>query len=163
MCSLQYPESVTDRPDIVARVFNQKICELKEAIYKEHVLGECVAYTYVVEFQKRGLPHVHMLVFLDKKHKLDTPQKIDSLISAEIPNQDIYPELYQIVKKFMIHGPCGTQNMKSPCMSSETNECTKKFPKSFNNSTKIQPNGYPLYKGQIMDNKFYMEVSILVK
>lgn len=45
----------------------------------------------------------------------------------------------------MIHGPCGEQNMSSPCMSKDTKKCTKNFPKKFNNKTTFNSSGYPLY------------------
>ena len=89
-------------------------------IKKGH-LGKSIAYTYVIEFQKRGLPHMHMLLFLDKKDKLDTPEKADELISAEIPNENIYPKLCNLVKQFTTHGLCGEQNLSSPCMDKEKN------------------------------------------
>ena len=58
---------------------------------------------------------MHLLLFLDKNVKINTSEKVDELISADIPNEDIYPHLYD-VKQFMIHGPCGEQNMGSSCM-----------------------------------------------
>ncbi|GBP63297.1 hypothetical protein EVAR_26611_1 [Eumeta japonica] len=45
------------------------------------------------------------------------PDQIDQIISAEIPNKDIDPDLFDIVTKNMIHGSCGTFNNNSPCMS----------------------------------------------
>ena len=52
------------RPDIVVRVFNAKLQEFKNDILKKNVLGKVLAFSYVIEFQKRGLPHVHMVSFL---------------------------------------------------------------------------------------------------
>jgi hypothetical protein len=28
----------------------------------------------------------------------------------------VYPRLFELVKQFTIHGPCGEQNLKSPCI-----------------------------------------------
>jgi len=39
----------------------------------------------VIEFQKRGLPHVHMLLILDNNDKLHDPQDYNSIVRAEIP------------------------------------------------------------------------------
>jgi hypothetical protein len=105
----------------------------------------------VIEFQKRGLPHVHMLIFLDKEYKLFNTDKVDTIIKAEIPDKLQYPRLYETVKKFMIHGPCGIQNKNSPCMDIEKQKCTKNFPKSFNENTTFT-SGYPLYRRR-KDNK----------
>ena len=82
---------------------------------------------YLVEYQKRGLPHIHMLIWLDGSAKPKTCEKVDDLVSAEIPDPETEPELYEVVKKFMIHGPCGKQNPKCPCMKDF--KCTRHFPK----------------------------------
>lgn len=50
-------ETVADRPDLVARVFHCKLKELLRLLTKDSFLGKAVAWTWVVEFQKRGLPH----------------------------------------------------------------------------------------------------------
>jgi hypothetical protein len=62
---------------------------------------------YTIEFQKRGLPHAHILIFLHPASKYPQPSDIDKIISAEIPNPQTEEELYNLVKKHMIHGPCG--------------------------------------------------------
>ena len=57
-----------------------------------------------------------MIIFLDPRDKLCTPQEIDSVLSAEFPDLDEEPELFQSVSKFMVHTPCGLANPKAPCM-----------------------------------------------
>ena len=66
---------------------------------------------------------------------------IDNIISAEIPDE---PELFEIVKSCMIHGPCGSLNPNCVCM--ENGECEKHFPKEFREETRENVNGYPAYK-----------------
>ena len=99
-----------------------------------------MAHVYVVEFQKRGLPHAHILVVLKHKDKPKTPDVIDRLTRAEIPDVNSYPRLNQIVLKNMIHGPCGADNPKCCCMAD--NVCTKNFPKEFRDSTENTANDY---------------------
>uniref|UniRef100_A0ABD2WQT2 ATP-dependent DNA helicase n=1 Tax=Trichogramma kaykai TaxID=54128 RepID=A0ABD2WQT2_9HYME len=89
-------ESTLDRPDLIVRVFHEKLKAILNDITKQHIFGEWVAYT--------------------------------------------------IVKKFMIHGPCGEENVFAVCMDPEKQICTKKFPKSFVDSTIYDTTGYPLYK-----------------
>ena len=42
---------------------------------------------YTIEWQKRGLPHAHILVWL-KKNNI-SPNEIDAFISAEFPDEQI--------------------------------------------------------------------------
>ncbi|XP_024965894.1 uncharacterized protein LOC112506097 [Cynara cardunculus var. scolymus] len=81
-CNPKWPEilkellpgqTVQDRPDLVARVFRDKLEDLKNQLFKKHILGEVGAYVYVIEFQKRGLPHAHILVIMKPKHKITNP------------------------------------------------------------------------------------------
>ncbi|XP_072047483.1 uncharacterized protein [Amphiura filiformis] len=44
----------------------------------------------------------------------------------------------------MVHGPCGVLNTHSVCM--EDSECTKGYPKGFNDQTNICVDGYPTYR-----------------
>jgi hypothetical protein len=65
-------QTASDRPDIVARVFNQKKTELVQDNEKRQVLGYVTARIHVIEFQKRGLPHCHMLIWIEKH---DAPEE----------------------------------------------------------------------------------------
>ncbi|CAI0453985.1 unnamed protein product, partial [Linum tenue] len=97
-----------------------------------------------IEFQKRGLPHVHILIWLDDSDKLKDIAAIDSIISSEIPDQNIDPEGYEAVTRFMMHGPCGQSNTSAPCMID--GRCSKHFPKPFNSETTYDQFGYIVYK-----------------
>jgi len=50
-----------DRPNICVRVFNNKKDYLIDLIVKQNFFGEVAAFVYVIEFQKRGLPHVNYI------------------------------------------------------------------------------------------------------
>ncbi|GJY65612.1 helicase [Tanacetum coccineum] len=65
------------------------------------------AVVYVIEFQKRGLPHAHILLWLEKHCKCKTPDHIDDKISAELPLLMDDPVGYKAVTDYMLHGPCG--------------------------------------------------------
>ena len=99
---------------------------------------------YTIEFQKRGLPHAHILLFLDKKDKPSEAASVDSIICAEIPDKNEEPDLYDLVQSLMIHGPCGEAKPKAPCMQNKT--CSKYFPKPFVDQTMIDEDGYPTYR-----------------
>ena len=97
-----------------------------------------------MEFQKRGLPHTHLLVWLAPEFKFRSPEDVDSIISAEIPDKHQDPICYEIVSKFMMHGPCGAANPKAQCM--EKNKCSKQFPKKNKDATIFGENGFVYYK-----------------
>jgi hypothetical protein len=61
-----YPgQTPQDRPDLVVRVFRAKLEELKDKLLQKDILGKVKAHVYVVEFQKRGLPHAHFLLIME--------------------------------------------------------------------------------------------------
>lgn len=144
MDNLDDGQRAEQRPDIVARVFKNHLKELQHDITEKHVLGIPVAHIYVIEFQKRGLPHAHMLIMLANGSKLNTSEDIDTVISAEIPDPVTQPQLFNIVKSSMIHGPCGVLNRNSVCMAD--GKCTKDYPKEFREATALALNGYPHYR-----------------
>ncbi|GJW45254.1 hypothetical protein Tco_0074053, partial [Tanacetum coccineum] len=133
-----------DRPDIITRVFLQKLDSLMKDFKDNHYFRRLKAAVYTVEFQKRGLPHAHILLLLEKQDKITTPAHIDKYISSEIPDKNEDPELYQIVTDHMMHGPCGADRPTCPCTVKK--KCTRKFPKQFNDKTFIDESGYAIYE-----------------
>jgi hypothetical protein len=127
-----------DRPDLVARVFYQKQQALLKKV-RGGYYGKVAGLVYTIEYQKRGLPHMHLLIFLEPEYKIRTVEQIDSFISAQIPDRNVHPQLYQAVEKFMLHGPC------SPERCLENGQCKKHFPKSFCPQTLMKDDGYPEY------------------
>ena len=146
----QKPE---DRPDIIARIFKMKLNEMLATIKSGTIFGKIIADLYVVEFQKRGLPHCHFLFWLHPEEKIREPSQIDKLISAEIPNPKEDPLGYNIVAEFMMHGPCGLAKTNAQCMKNSI--CSKKFPKQIRNETIIEENGIINYKRR--NTNYYVE------
>lgn len=167
-CNPKWPEienelgefqQANDRPDIVVRVFKMKLKELLNDILEKDVLGKVVAHIYVVEFQKRGLPHAHMLFILDNESKPQVDE-YDMLVSAELPDHTINPLAYETVTKCLIHGPCGTINRNSSCMVD--GKCSKGYPKQFIEVTSAAANGYPVYRRRNNGRTFTTSKNIVV-
>ncbi|KAH1069644.1 hypothetical protein GYH30_007009, partial [Glycine max] len=117
----------------------------------------------ISKFQKRGLPHVHLFLFLHPDNKYPSSDEIDQIISVEIPSQQDDPELYSLVKNHMVHGPCGSLNPGSPCM--KKGKCSRFYPKMFQPHTVLDADGFPVYRrrnngnaieknGVIVDNRY---------
>jgi len=118
--------------------------EILRLITKEHIFGECDGHVAVIEFQKRGAPHCHMLIWI--KNFEMTPQNIDNIISAELPPPD-HP-LYERVVKLMMHGPCGSGYNTSLgcCKDSKNGTCQRNFPKAFNSRTVLGEGSFAEYR-----------------
>uniref|UniRef100_A0A183GEZ6 Helitron_like_N domain-containing protein n=1 Tax=Heligmosomoides polygyrus TaxID=6339 RepID=A0A183GEZ6_HELPZ len=111
-------------------------------IIKKGVFGQAKAFMWVVEFQKRGLPHCHLLVCLTDCDKFRSPDDVDKIIWAHIPNPQ-FRRLFNIVTQFNLHGRCGERNGDAACMNLETGFCSKRFPKAFCTSTRMDVGGFP--------------------
>ena len=83
--NLRPGEQPTDRPDLTSRVFEGKLQSLIHDLTKRNILGKCIAFTYVAKFQKRGLPHAHLLLWVEKNDKPRNSNDVDSIVCAEIP------------------------------------------------------------------------------
>ncbi|GFV21567.1 helitron_like_N domain-containing protein [Trichonephila clavipes] len=116
-----------DRPDLVARIFDIKKKALLQDLKKNGSFGRIVADIHVIEFQKRGLPHMHLLLILAEEDKIRDPEIIHLIVSAELPDKTVDSKLHEIVKSTMIHGPCGVLNPNAPCIVDGV--CTKGYPK----------------------------------
>jgi hypothetical protein len=65
-------------------------------------MGHATAHVSVIEFQKRGLPHAHLLLWVTDRHKLRSSDDYDTAISAELPDKDDPNEqlLYDTVTRY---------------------------------------------------------------
>ncbi|GBP19536.1 hypothetical protein EVAR_102084_1 [Eumeta japonica] len=136
-----------DRHDITARVFKQKLQSLTNYIVKQRVFGTTRCCMYSIEWQKRGLPHAHILLWLVERIQSD---QIDDIICAEIPDPITDPELHDVVSTNIIHGPCGAISPQSPCMVN--GKCSKCYPRQLTAETITGNDGYPLHRRRSPDD-----------
>ncbi|XP_057414959.1 uncharacterized protein LOC130709848 [Lotus japonicus] len=125
-----YSLSAYDRPDISCRVFRMKLDQLMTDLKKGEFFGKAIAGMYNIEFQKRGLPHAHILLWLSPEYKLSSTAMIDSVICAELPDPNLYPSLFE-AKRISLH--------KEWAFS-------KFFPKKYAEVTTFDNDGYPIYR-----------------
>jgi hypothetical protein len=79
-------------------------------IRKRNFFSPVNAAVYTIEFQKRGLPHAHIIIWLRKERPWDVAM-VDTFISAQLPDPTTDPIGYDVVSSFMVHGPCRPQQM----------------------------------------------------
>nr|GEU59556.1 DNA helicase [Tanacetum cinerariifolium] len=118
----EFPTSNTLGNGVVCPVFEQKIQSFVTFHKEERIFGNVAEVLYIVEFQKRGLPHCHTLLWVDSDSKIKRAEDVDQYISAELPDPRIDLDGYNIVFEMMIHGPCGAANMKASCMKGDKYE-----------------------------------------
>ncbi|XP_074323398.1 uncharacterized protein LOC141660318 [Apium graveolens] len=115
---------------------------------------------------KHGLPHVHMLIWPSPESIPNSIEKVDQLVSAEIPNKNSDPIAYEAVKNYMMHVPCDKDLYTSPCMVK--GKFMRQFPKRFNGNTYFDDYGFSVYrrrdtgvvinkKGINLDNQYMLE------
>jgi hypothetical protein len=144
--ALKPGEVANDRPDILSRVFRMKLNFLLELLLKDQIFGKVIGHIHVIEFQKRGLPHAHiLLIVVREEDKPRTTEDYDKIVSAEIPDPTTHPRLYEVITRTMMHGPCGQAKPNAPCM--RNGFCRFSFPKQFCEETTLtDDNSYPVYR-----------------
>ena len=96
---------------------------------KWHVLRITITDIHIIEFQKRGLSHRHLLLILADEAKLRDSEAIHTLVCTKLLDFTVDLVLHEIVKSSMIHKPCGSFNPNSSSMVNGT--CYKAYPKQF--------------------------------
>ena len=139
-------EDTVDRPDVTNRHFKQKLDKLHDDIWKENCFGRATAMCYTIEWQKRGLPHCHMMVWVRPEDKPKTAADYDGITVAEIPNPEKFPVLHELVTKLQIHGPCQPFVNKGPACLDEKGKCTKEYPKPLRKESYHAEESYPVYR-----------------
>jgi hypothetical protein len=97
-------------------MFKIKLKELINDIHNKHILGRTLVGIYVIEFQKRGLLHAHILIFFAKDCKPHIVKDVNRMMSVELPNPEINRLAHEMIARCMMHGPCGVAFQNAPCM-----------------------------------------------
>uniref|UniRef100_A0A183C066 ATP-dependent DNA helicase n=1 Tax=Globodera pallida TaxID=36090 RepID=A0A183C066_GLOPA len=129
--ALQGRQNYVHRADIVCRIFMDKATEFIKDLTERNVLGKVAGWCYSVEHQKRGMPHIHMLLILDEGSRITTPEQVNEYVSARIPalppiaDQSAEAKqqrrLWQYVTTMMLH------DCNAACL--DGSKCRKHFPK----------------------------------
>jgi len=107
-----YPTSklCTEDPISVSRKFSQKFRDFfTTVLLNGQVLGKVTHYFWKKEYQARGAPHYHVLLWIEgapvigKHSDKDVLSWIQNRIVCHIPDEKTSPELHRLVTKFQLH------------------------------------------------------------
>ena len=125
-------ERPSQRSDLIHRVFNIKM-EYVTDLLQKGLLGDYQAHVRVVEYQKRGLPHLHLLLYVQDECKPQSPSVLDMTCCAELPDPDAQPELFRLIDEFNVHTACDkVQNARCKIVGADGRaRCKSHYPKPF--------------------------------
>ncbi|GJX57505.1 DNA helicase [Tanacetum coccineum] len=93
-----FPELTTaDRADVVDRLFEQKVRYYIKFVRNTKPFGDITAVLYIIEFQKRGLPHYHSFLWISASSKVCEDNDVDRYILAELPDLEHDPDGYKVI------------------------------------------------------------------
>jgi len=149
------PEGQTacDRPDIIARVFRQKVAQLlarlnePRYLHEAHLGAQWIVYT--IEWQQGGLPHIHLAVRLLLDNQVapmttthEQLRLMREMVSAKMPPEGTFE--YHLVRTYMIHAhPClhCVRRRRDGSMG-----CRFYFPKVSSEYSRVDNKGFPIYE-----------------
>ncbi|XP_035989961.1 uncharacterized protein LOC118561833 isoform X1 [Fundulus heteroclitus] len=120
-------------PVTVMRMFEKRV----DALFTDLILspaqplGPVEDYFYRVEFQARGSPHIHAVIWINDAPEMEDPaccdgviNFIDRYICCQLPDETADPELHKIVKEVQMHSRKHSKSCKKGNV-----ECRFGFPK----------------------------------
>ncbi|KAJ7568854.1 hypothetical protein O6H91_01G050600 [Diphasiastrum complanatum] len=113
---LRFQQKAADKPDLVSRVFSMKLQYLIDLLKNDGIFGRIIGR-------------------LHERSKPFTVGDYDRIVCAKVHVKEEDPELYEIVRTCMMHGPCGTTFPNAPCM--KDGKCSKNYPRNFVDETSV--------------------------
>ena len=96
-------------PVFLARHFKYRIEVFFKEIVSDGPLGEVKHYAIRINFQVRGSPHIHLLVWVIGASILSTTSEdeyvafINNIIKCELPNPQERPQIFELVRIYQTH------------------------------------------------------------
>ncbi|KAE8739270.1 hypothetical protein FOCC_FOCC015230, partial [Frankliniella occidentalis] len=139
-----HPDNPSGEPAVINRVFQLKLLELLRDLKSGAFFGKKAYIIYVIEFQKRGLPHAHVAFRVENGAMQSS--EVDRIIRANIPAEnEAGGRLRELVLQHMVHGPCANRT-NLPCWDKDRNACSKFYPKPHTDVTHVDDRGFWHYK-----------------
>ena len=111
------------------------------------------------------MPHLHMLLILDKQGQITTPEQVDQFVSARIPSLPPMEDtsaranqqrrLWHYVTSMMLHD-CNKACLKRRTINGkEMDVCQKNFPKPYSDQTVLSGYIYKVYYIKCLYNTLF--------
>ena len=126
----------TEDPISVSRKFSANFHALfNSLVLKGAVLGMVEHYFYKKEYQARGAPHYHIVLWIadapviGKSSPNDVIKWIQERITCRIPNADQNPELHRLVTKYQLHRCTNYCKRRTKVKNAYITKCRFGFPR----------------------------------
>ena len=111
---------------VVAKHFQHRVETFFTELLLSHKnpIGKIIYYALRIEFQMRGSPHLHALIWTSDCPKLTSDNKeayvefIDKHVQAYLPDKETEPELHDLVKTYQKH------NLSKSCRKYKNISCS---------------------------------------
>ena len=132
-------QMLNTNPVIVAKHFQYRVETFFSEVLlsKANPIGKIVHYALRIEFQMRGSPHLHALIWTSDCPKLTDDNKqayidyIDKHVHAYLPSEKDDPELHNLVKTYQKH------THSRSCRKYKNIQCRFNFGQFFTNTTVV--------------------------
>ena len=101
----------------------------------------------MIEFQKRGLPHAHILMIMEDQDTPKRPEHYDCAVTAEFSEN---PEVRKVQAERMYHR-CDKRCQNDTGKGGDCH-CSKGYPKEFREHTVDGDDSYPEYRRRSPEN-----------
>ncbi|CAG8839267.1 8124_t:CDS:2, partial [Gigaspora margarita] len=136
---LQPGQNALEITPIVVHSFHSRFKKLKKLI--RTYFGKVIYIIEVIEFQKRGFPHAHVIVCVQPELSIN---QIDKIIIAELPREK--SPLRELVEKYMIH----KQQHLPHCLRNR--KCIYNYPKPIIPETHVNEKGFVQYRHHMQED-----------
>jgi len=132
---IERTSALQSNPVLLARHFQYRVENFFKYIVMDGSLGKVIHYAIRVEFQVRGSPHIHSLIWVENAPKLSSQNIteytnfVDNSVKCDLPENN--SDLYSLVKTYQTH-----YHSKS-CRKYKNIDCRNSFGKYFCSETII--------------------------
>ena len=123
-------------PISVSRKFSLKFhAFFRKVLINGEVLGKVDHFYWKKEYQNRGAPHYHVLLWIrdapviDRDEPEDVLKWIQERITCHIPDKDGSPELHRLVTRYQLHKCSKYCKRRKKCGRSYITRCRFSFPR----------------------------------